>query len=321
MEARTDEEEDIADALEEIYNSSPEYLLDIAAEGVEAVAGGAASRDDAGLASGALVNTAGIAGPSSSNTAAHSARLTELVDLIDNRRVWKVCEAPEHDAALLLLDRDSPQLANVPRRAEANKVLARGPCVFFVDKTTVADGKRKRVADGAVATDHAALVTLADDLWIKKTASSASGSSVLPCGLPGYENVAVLRLSCGLGPEEKREYGEKTIGEYSLVITPGHRDWDGSGVTKTAGHKKTEYRIWNRFGPHRKLIHCMPKDELEDSQEAPKRDATFGKIEVDELKSDLKPAAAAPTTSVSDYVVIKTCVIIQNNELIFFIKQ
>ena len=69
---------------------------------------------------------------SSSDGALPGARLTQLVNLIENRRTWKINEAPEHDAALLLWNRKDPHIANVPRRAEANRVMATGACVFFV---------------------------------------------------------------------------------------------------------------------------------------------------------------------------------------------
>ena len=122
----------------------------------------------------------GAAEQPGSSAPALPARLVHVIQLIEQRSVWRVKEefeewsgaTPTHDAALLLLKKDHPSLAGVPRRSELTFVLASGPCVFFVEKP--ADGKAKRKRP---LTQSAETATAEGERWIKSTGSSAQAGS------------------------------------------------------------------------------------------------------------------------------------------------
>ena len=196
---------------------------------------------------------------SSSDGALPGARLTQLVNLIENRRTWKINEAPEHDAALLLWNRKDPHLANVPRRAEANRVMATGACVFFVEKPSVPPGKKRK--DEATSTElHGAEGVE----WIEATSTSASGGSITPCGIAGAEHVGVLRKSGGVREDMREIYGNKVIGHYCLIRFKDHPSWDAGAKVETAGRGNAPFQYL--FSPKGWLVHCMPDGAQDGAQ-------------------------------------------------------
>ena len=202
-------------------------------------------------------------------------RLKELVDLIAKRTPWK---PQEHEIALLLMYKDHPLVKEyVPRRPEADKYLARGPCVFFVDKSMTADGKKRKSESTSEAGGSSK-----DEKWIKGTSTSATGGSLDKKVPPnamfsavirksgGFS--AVLRKSGGFTPDDKKEYGPRSIGHYCLGYTEEHDNFDDGCVedrirTLRVGRNKEMFQpctptIW--------LVHCMPTTELDrDDAESP----------------------------------------------------
>jgi len=192
-------------------------------------------------------------------------RLKELVDFIADQTPWK---PKEHDIALLLMYKDHPLVKErVPRRPEADKYLARGPCVFFVDKSVPADGKKRKGESTSEAGGSSK-----DEKWIKGTSTSATGGSLDKKVPSNAMFSAVLRKSGGFTPDDKKEYGPRSIGHYCLGYTEEHDNFDDGCVedrirTLRVGRNKEMFQpctptIW--------LVHCMPTTELDrDDAESP----------------------------------------------------
>ena len=180
-------------------------------------------------------------------TAEQRERLSKLVELIDHKKPW----IPEkHGIALLLMYKDDPQLVSVPRRPEADKYLARGPCVFFVDRP--AEGKKRKAEASQQAGGSSN-----DEKWIKGTSTSAAGGSLdkkVPSNAP-YS--AVFRKSGGFTPEDKDQYGPRSIGHYCLGYIEGDPKFDRTCVedrtrTLLVGRKKEKFQPCTTW-----LVHCM----------------------------------------------------------------
>jgi hypothetical protein len=213
-----------------------------------------------------------MAGPSAPEVLPE--RLLHLVNLIADRNIWT---PQKHDIALLLMYKDNPQLARVPRRPEADKYLASGPCVFFVDKSMPADGKKRKSESTSEAGGSSK-----DEKWIKGTSTSATGGSLDKKVPPnamfsavirksgGFS--AVLRKSGGFTPDDKKEYGPRSIGHYCLGYTEEHDNFDDGCVedrirTLRVGRNK---EMFQPCTPTTWLVHCMPTTERErDDAESP----------------------------------------------------
>ena len=221
-----------------------------------------------------------MAGPSAPEVLPE--RLLNLVNLIANRTRWT---PQEHDIALLLMYKDNPQLARVPRRPEADKYLASGPCVFFVDKSMPADGKKRKMESSSQAGGSSN-----DELWIKGTSTSAAGGSLDKKLPPNAGCSAVLRKSGGFTPEAKILYGPRSIGHYCLGYIEGKPGFDKDHIED----RKRTFRVGRReekfqpCTPITWLVHCMPtehdSDDAESAGAPDKPDATFGTVRVDELR-------------------------------------
>ena len=219
-----------------------------------------------------------MAGPSAPEVLPE--RLLSLVDLIANRTIWT---PQEHDIALLLLHKNDPQLASVPRRPVANMYLATGPCVFFVDKSMPAHGKKRKSESSSQAAGSSN-----DEMWIKGTSTSAAGGSLDKNLPPNAGCSAVLRKSGGFTPEAKTLYGPRRIGHYCLGYTEGHPNFDPEDRTRPlllVGRNKEKFQ---QCQPDTWLVHCMPteldSDDAENTGAPDKPDATFGTVSVDELR-------------------------------------
>ena len=219
-----------------------------------------------------------MAGPSAPEVLPE--RLLSLVDLIANRTIWT---PQEHDIALLLLHKNDPQLASVPRRPVANMYLATGPCVFFVDKSMPAHGKKRKSESNSQAAGSSN-----DEMWIKGTSTSAAGGSLDKNLPPNAGCSAVLRKSGGFTPEAKTLYGPRRIGHYCLGYTEGHPNFDPEDRTRPlllVGRHKEKFQ---QCQPDTWLVHCMPteldSDDAENTGAPDKPDATFGTVSVDELR-------------------------------------
>ena len=209
-------------------------------------------------------------------TAEQRKRLSKLVELIAKDERWT---PDKHDIALLLMYKDDPQLVAVPRRPEADKYLASGPCVFFVDRSMPADGKKRKSEASPQAGGSSN-----DEKWIKGTSTSAAGGSLdknLPPNAPPYS--AVFRKSGGFTPEDKAQYGSRSIGHYCLGYidtVEGHANFDRNCVddrarTLKVGRNKEKFQPCTTW-----LVHCMPtehdSDDAKTSGAPDKPDTTSG---------------------------------------------
>ena len=203
-------------------------------------------------------------------------RLRELVELIAKEKRWT---PDKHDIALLLMYKDDPELVDVPRRPEADKYLAHGPCVFFVDRNMPADGKKRKSEASPQAGGSSN-----DEMWIKGTSTSAAAGSLdkkLPPNAPPYS--AVFRKSGGFTPEAKAQYGPRSIGHYCLGYidtVEGHANFDRNCVddrarTLKVGRNKEKFQPCTTW-----LVHCMPtvhdSDDAKTSGAPDKPDTTSG---------------------------------------------
>jgi len=192
-------------------------------------------------------------------------RLKELDDLIAKRTRWTPQEQ-EHGIALLLMYKDYPQLARVPRRPEADKYLASGPCVFFVDKGMPADGKKRKSESTSEAGGSSK-----DEKWIKGTSTSATGGS-LDKNVPSNARFsAVLRKSGGFTPDDKKQYGPRSIGHYCLGYIEGKPGFVEDHIedrtrTLRVGRNK---EMFQPCTPVTWLVHCMPTERERDDAESP----------------------------------------------------
>ena len=205
-------------------------------------------------------------------TAEQRERLSKLVELIAKDKRWTP-EKEKHDIALLLMYKDDPQLVAVPRRPEADKYLASGPCVFFVDRSMPADGKKRKSEASPQAGGSSN-----DEMWIKGTSTSAAGGSLDKKLPPNAPYSAVFRKSGGFTPEAKMLYGPRCIGHYCLGYTEGHRNFDPEDLTRPllrVGRKKEEFQPCTTW-----LVHCMPtehdSDDAKTSGAPDKPDTTSG---------------------------------------------
>ena len=212
-----------------------------------------------------------MAGPSAPEVLPE--RLLDLVNLIANRTIWT---PQEHDIALLLMYNDNPQLARVPRRPVANKYLASGPCVYFVDKRMPADGKKRKNESSSQAG-----ASSNDGEWMDLGYQVSTGS--LDKNLPPNAGCsALLREGGGFTRAAKELYGPRSIVHYCLGYTEEHPNFVPGGPTRLAGHSKEKFQLCK---PNISLVYCMPTTEHAESAGAPdKPDATFGRVSVDELR-------------------------------------
>ena len=204
-------------------------------------------------------------------TAEQQKRLSKLVELIAAKEKRWTLE--KHDIALLLMYKDDPQLVAVPRRPEADKYLASGPCVFFVDRSMPADGKKRKSEASPQAGGSSN-----DEMWIKGTSTSAAGGSLDKKLPPNAPYSAVFRKSGGFTPEAKMLYGPRCIGHYCLGYTEGHPNFDPEDLTRPllrVGRKKEEFQPCATW-----LVHCMPtehdSDDAKTSGAPDKPDTTSG---------------------------------------------
>ena len=212
-----------------------------------------------------------MAGPSAPEVLPE--RLLHLVNLIADRNIWT---PQDHDITLLLMYNDNPQLARVPRRPVANKYLASGPCVYFVDKSMPADGKKRKKDSSSQAGGSSD-----DGEWMKLGYPVSTGS--LDKNLPPNAGCsALLRQGGGFTQEAKILYGPRSIVHYCLGYTEEHPNFVPGGPTRFAGHSKEKFQLCK---PNISLVYCMPTTEHAESAGAPdKPDATFGTVRVDELR-------------------------------------
>jgi len=255
-----------------------EIAADIAADNVAAHVAAMADNMPPPAAAGRSSSMVAMAGPSAPEVLPE--RLLHLVNLIANRTIWT---PQKHDIALLLMYKDNPQLARVPRRPEADKYLAIGPCVFFVDKSMPADGKKRKMESSSQAGGSSN-----DELWIKGTSTSAAGSSLDKNLPPNAGCSALLRKSGGFTRAAKELYGPRSIGHYCLGYTEEHSSFLPGCVedrtrTLLVGRSKEKFQPCTTW-----LVHCMPtehdSDDAESAGAPDKPDATFGKVSVDELR-------------------------------------
>ena len=182
-------------------------------------------------------------------------RLLDILKLIDEKTPWSLDESPEsHDAQLILTHRENPILwQGFPRRSEANKVHPSEPCVFLVDKAMPNAGKRKKTSVAAASSSDQ---PVDDDEWIKY---SGSGSKSL-VDLGNFE--AVLKIHCSLPAALVDTHGKKKIGQYCIVLRPGHPDWDSPFPSNKPREVETVKRngetYKHKHEPHLYLMHSMP---------------------------------------------------------------
>ena len=182
-------------------------------------------------------------------------RLDEILTFIKDRTPWPIDESPySHDAALILAHRDNLiVLHDFPRCKVANKVHQSEPCVFLVDKAMPSAGKRKKTAAAASSSGQPD----DEDEWVKY---SGSGSQSL-VDLPNHE--AVLKIHCSLPTAVADMHGKKKIGQYCIVLRPGHPEWDkpfpSNKPREVESVKKNGEEYKHKDEQHLYLMHSMPE--------------------------------------------------------------
>ena len=169
------------------------------------------------------------------------------------------CKLEYRDADLLLRNSENAAVQEVvSSRQHVNRVHPSGSCTFF-KLSTASSGPKK-----------------AKDDWVACTVSNSfslkSDKSGQPFRSAAAENEGVVRQSCSADKDAKAKMGNPSIGVFSLVALPGHRDWASLEGPEAS---------WKYLSSNpKRLVHASVQSEAG----APsKRNEAFGTVEVDVL--------------------------------------